>query len=106
MKGSKFLFLAVVFFLGAMILPVGFLPSGESGNIPTDAIRNAFREILAASDKNDDGKLSMNECLAMSSDRARMEKNCRYWDLNSDGIIIEDEYVKQVLNIGARQGHP
>jgi hypothetical protein len=31
-----------------------------------------------------------------------MEKDCKYWDANGDGVITEDEYVKQVRRIMLR----
>jgi hypothetical protein len=55
----------------------------------------AFKEILAAADTNRDGKLGMTECLTLSSNRAKIEKDCRYWDANGDGLITEAEYVQQ-----------
>ncbi|NPV04031.1 MAG: EF-hand domain-containing protein [Syntrophaceae bacterium] len=67
---------------------------------PPDAVlREAYREILAQADKNGDGRLSMNECLAIWKDKQKGEKDCRYWDANGDGVITEDEYVKQVRKI-------
>ena len=32
-----------------------------------------------------------------------MEKNCKYWDANGDGVITEDEYVQQVKKMGIRK---
>lgn len=61
----------------------------------TEAISGAYKQMLAGADKNGDGKLSMEECLAVSKDKKKMEKNCRYWDANGDGFITEDEYVGQ-----------
>jgi hypothetical protein len=31
------------------------------------------------------------------------EKNCNYWDANKDGIITEDEYVKQGMKDGRQE---
>ena len=45
--------------------------------------------------KNGDGKLSMAECTSISRDKAKIEKDCKYWDANGDGTITEDEYVSQ-----------
>jgi len=64
-----------------------------------DMIKANFREVLKEADKNRDGKLSMSECLAVWKDRNKGEKECKYWDANGDGVITEDEYVKQVRKI-------
>lgn len=64
-----------------------------------DRIKAAFQQILAESDKNRDGKLSMSECMAVWKDKQTGEKNCKYWDANGDGVITEDEYVQQVRKI-------
>jgi|GEM_PF-3460213 len=29
-------------------------------------------------------------------------KNCTFWDVNKDGFITEDEYVKQGMSLGNR----
>jgi hypothetical protein len=41
----------------------------------------------------------MSECMAIWKDKKTAEKNCKYWDADGDGIITEDEYVKQVRKI-------
>ena len=64
-----------------------------------DLIRNAYRQILTAADKNGDGKISMDECMSISRNKKKIEKDCRYWDADGNGVITEDEYVKQVLKI-------
>lgn len=67
---------------------------------PSDEmIKGAYRDILTQADKNRDGKLSQSECLAIWKDRQKGEKDCRYWDANGDGVITEDEYVKQVRKL-------
>ena len=55
--------------------------------------------ILTAADKNGDGKLSMDECMSISKNKKKIEKDCKYWDADGNGVITEDEYVKQVLKI-------
>jgi hypothetical protein len=63
---------------------------------PSDEmIKGAYRQILSGADKNGDGKLSMAECTAISRDKNKIEKDCKYWDANGDGTITEDEYVSQ-----------
>ena len=64
-----------------------------------DLIRNAYQQIRTAADKNGDGKISMNECMAISKDKKKIEKDCKYWDADGNGTITEDEYVKQVMKI-------
>jgi len=65
----------------------------------TDAIKAAFQQILAGADKNSDGLLCMGECMSISSNKSKIEKDCKYWDANSDGYITEEEYVNQVKGI-------
>jgi Ca2+-binding EF-hand superfamily protein len=64
-----------------------------------DLIRNTYRQILAVADKNGDGKISMDECMSLSKNKKKMAKDCKYWDADGNGVITEDEYVKQVLKI-------
>ena len=58
-------------------------------------IKGAYQQILGATDKNGDGKLSMAECTSISSNKSKIEKDCKYWDANGDGTVTEDEYVSQ-----------
>jgi hypothetical protein len=64
-----------------------------------DIIRNAYRQICTFADKNGDGKLSMDECMSISKNKKKIEKDCKYWDADGNGIITEDEYVKQAVKI-------
>ena len=80
------------------VLAPGVSPAQQRGP-SDDMIKGAYRQVLADADKNRDGKLSMSECLAVWKDKKTAEKNCRYWDANSDGVITEDEYVQQVRKI-------
>jgi hypothetical protein len=41
----------------------------------------------------------MDECMAISRDKKKIAKDCKYWDADGNGVITEDEYVKQVLKI-------
>jgi hypothetical protein len=61
-----------------------------------DMIKANFGKVLKEADKNRDGKLSMSECMTIWKDKQKGGKNCKHWDANSDGVITEDEYVKQV----------
>jgi hypothetical protein len=67
---------------------------------PSDeAAKNAFKQILAATDKNKDGKLSLAECQAMYKTGSKGKKNCTFWDADNDGTITEKEYVSKVGSI-------
>ena len=94
----------VAVFLSGLFPFVPCLLSAQDGGIPTARIKSAFQQVLAAADKNKDGKLSMEECVAISKDKTTMERNCKYWDANGDGTITEEEYVQQVKKIGAKRG--
>ena len=65
----------------------------------TEMIKGAYQEVLRTCDTNKDGKLTLQECMEMWKDKAKAEKNCKYWDANGDGIITEEEYVGQVRKI-------
>jgi hypothetical protein len=80
------------------VLAPGISPAQQRGP-SDDMIKANFREILKEADKNRDGKLSMSECMAIWKDKKTGEKNCKHWDADGDGIITEDEYVKQVRKI-------
>jgi hypothetical protein len=89
--------LFVLVFLISLLAPC-VTPAQQRG--PSDEMIKAnFREVLKAADKNRDGKLSISECLAIWKDRNKGEKECKYWDADGNGVITEDEYVKQVRKI-------
>lgn len=98
MKRLEFRYCVVGAFTTVLLLTGNILSANEKGP-STEAIRNAFRQILAGADKNGDGKLSMAECMSISSNKSKIEKDCKYWDANGDKVITEDEYVKQVRRI-------
>lgn len=98
MKRLGFRYCLIGVFIGSLSLPGNLLFAQEKGP-PTEVIRNAYRQILAVADKNSDGKLSMPECMSISRNKSKVEKDCRYWDANGDGTITEEEYVKQVRRI-------
>jgi Ca2+-binding EF-hand superfamily protein len=91
----------LMIFVCALFLLTGKVLRAQNGGIPTEAIKNAYQQILAGADKNGDGTISTQECTAMSASRD-MGKNCKYWDANGDGAITEDEYVQQVKKMGNR----
>jgi Ca2+-binding EF-hand superfamily protein len=72
--------------------------SAQMPNMEATA-RAAFKKLLAECDKNHDGKISRAENAAIWKDKDKGEKNFKAWDLNNDGFITEEEYVKAVGNI-------
>jgi hypothetical protein len=98
MKKFWTLFIAGVFIISCLILSAS-LSIAKMKAPREDLIRNAYQQLLANTDKNGDGKISMAECTSISRDKKKIEKDCRYWDANGDGFITEDEYVKQVIKI-------
>jgi hypothetical protein len=70
---------------------------------PEQNIRQAYQMILSQADTNKDGKLSAAECRAMFSDKDAAEKNCGFWDVDTDGFITEAEYVKQASSFGKKK---
>jgi Ca2+-binding EF-hand superfamily protein len=90
----------------AMFLMLGFLVfMAQAGLVSAQnqkmeaAARAAFKQLLAETDKNHDDKISRAEHLAIWKDKDYGEKNFKMWDLNNDGYITEEEYVKAVGNI-------
>lgn len=104
MKGCRIGSFLVVFFAALFVVTLiaGAVSAQERG-IPTDRIKQAYKMLLTEADKNGDGKLSVDECMALFKDKKKGEKDCKYWDANGDGIITEDEYVQQVKNIGKKK---
>jgi Ca2+-binding EF-hand superfamily protein len=66
-------------------------------------IRQAYKELLKETDKNKDGKMSKDEFYAIWKDKKVAEKNYKAWDTNKDGFIVEDEYVKAILEMGKKK---
>jgi hypothetical protein len=98
MKGLGLRYCFVGVFISSLVLTGNLLFAQEKGP-PAEAIKGAYRQILAGADKNGDGKLSLDECMSISSNKSKIEKDCKYWDANGDGVITEDEYVNQVRRI-------
>lgn len=98
MRGLRSFFEMVIFCFRVVMLIASFSSAQPAG--PSESItKEAYRSIASSLDANKDGKLSVSECMAMSKDRKKAEKDCKYWDENGDGMITEDEYVKQVKKI-------
>ena len=85
--------------LVSLTLLTGSLLLAQEKGPPAEAIKNVYRQILASADKNGDGKLSLAECMSISKNKSKIEKDCKYWDANGDGFITEEEYVKQAKAI-------
>lgn len=98
MKRYAILLLSGMFIFSFLILS-GSVSIAKEKAAREDLTRNAYRQILTAADKNGDGKISMDECMSISKNKKKIEKDCKYWDADGNGVIIEDEYVKQVLKI-------
>ena len=94
MKGFGFWYCIIGVVMAVLILTGSALFAAPKGP-PDEMIKNAYRQILAGADKNGDGKLSMAECTSISSNKSKIEKDCKYWDANGDVTITEDEYVNQ-----------
>jgi hypothetical protein len=94
MKKSGFRLAALAFFAAAIVLASGVADAQDDGT-SNARTKEAFKAIQSSADTNKDGKLSLQECYAIWKDKKMAEKNCKYWDANSDGTITEDEYVKQ-----------
>jgi hypothetical protein len=93
-----------LFKVGLMVLVFvsGAAAISFSAGPPDERVRTVFKELLAATDTDKDGKLSVPECLAIYTDPAMADKNCKFWDVDHDGVITEDEYVGQVRSIGKK----
>jgi hypothetical protein len=76
---------------------------GCTAGPPEQNIREAYKMILSQADTNKDGKLSLAECKAIYKDKNLAEKNCNFWDVDKDGIITEDEYVKQASSLSKKK---
>jgi hypothetical protein len=98
MKGLWFCSLLAGVFVSLILLTDNLLLAQEKGP-PTEVIKGAYRQILASADKNGDGKLSLAECMSISTNKSKIEKDCKYWDANGDGYITEEEYVKQARGV-------
>lgn len=100
MKSYHFL-TAIFIFVVAVFLVCGSA-SAQSRGPSDDGIKQAFQQIKASADTNKDGKLTVAECITIWKDKQAGETKCKFWDINSDGTITEDEYVTQVRNIGKK----
>lgn len=86
-----------------VLMVIGLIAPAYAAGPPEANARNAFTMILSQADANKDGKLSMNECMGIYKDKTMATKNCTFWDVNKDGVITEDEYVKQGMSLGNKE---
>jgi len=98
MRRREVLCWMVVSWIGILMLSTSSSFALDVG--PSDAmIKEAYKSLLPSLDANKDGKLTASECMTLSKDKKKAEKDCKYWDANSDGVITEEEYVQQVKKI-------
>jgi Ca2+-binding EF-hand superfamily protein len=64
--------------------------------------REAFKSVLQQTDKNKDGKISLEEYCTIWKDKSSAEKKFKTWDVNGDGYITEEEYVKVIVEMGKK----
>jgi hypothetical protein len=98
MKRFAILLLSGMFIFSIVIMS-GSISVAKEKAAREDLIKNAYQQICTSADKNGDGKISMDECMAISRDKKKIAKDCKYWDADGNGVITEDEYVKQVKKI-------
>lgn len=67
------------------------------------AARQAYKDLLKETDKNNDGKISKAEFYAIWKDKKVAGEKYIVWDLNKDGYITEEEYVKAVRDITTKK---
>ncbi len=94
---------SVVVLVVLLVASVMASPAFTADQAQEQRTRDAFKMILEQADTNKDGKLSMAECMAMYKDKNMAEKNCTFWDINKDGFITEDEYVKQASSLSKKK---
>lgn len=86
-----------------MLTTLAIAPSVYSAGPPEHHIRDAYKMLLAQVDADQDGQLSVAECMRIYTSASMAEKNCTYWDADRDGLIKEDEYVRQVQSLGKKR---
>lgn len=93
--------------IGALTLMLAILTTTvavcKAAGPPEERVRSAYKMLLQETDTNKDGRIAISECQAIYKDPAIADKNCKFWDANNDGLIIEDEYVGQVMSIGKKK---
>ena len=86
-----------------LLIALVMVSPGRTAGPPEKNIREAYKMLLSQLDANKDGKLSVAECKKIYTDKSVAEKNCSFWDADKDGIITEDEYVKQGSSLNRKR---
>jgi hypothetical protein len=89
--------------MAVWFITLAIVSSSYTAGPPEQRIREAYKMILQQADSNKDGKFSVAECMTIYKDKSMAEKNCTFWDVDKDGLITEDEYVKQGSSMGRRK---
>ncbi|MDD4554243.1 MAG: EF-hand domain-containing protein [Bacteroidales bacterium] len=76
-----------------------FAQDAEIRKAMEKAARQAYKDMLRDTDKNNDGKISKTEFYTLWKDQKVAEKKYLAWDTNKDGFITEEEYVKVILDL-------
>jgi len=87
----------------ALFITMVMATPGHTAGPPEQNSRKAFQMILSQVDANKDGKLSVAECKRIYTDKLLAEKHCTFWDADKDGVITEDEYVKQGASLSKKK---
>ena len=91
-----------IILLTAILIPaltINPVSAQDREAVKIKALKTGYNMLLSEVDKDKDGKISMEECLSTWKDKAIGESKCKYWDKNGNGIITEEEYVQQGLQI-------
>ena len=92
----------VIILLTAILIPaltINPVSAQDREAVKIKALKTGYNILLSEVDKNKDGKISIEECLSTWKDKATGESKCKYWDKNGNGIITEEEYIQQGLQI-------
>jgi Ca2+-binding EF-hand superfamily protein len=93
--------LIIPFIIG--FIAVSALIRGQSQKDIEKNAREAYTMLLKETDKNKDGKISKTEFFAIWKDKKTAEEKYKAWDVDNDGFITEEEYVKVVMDMGKKK---
>ena len=80
----------------------GLAAAAQAAPPPQETVRGVYAQLLAQTDTDKDGTISFAECEAIFTNPKIVEKNCRFWDVDKDGVITEDEYFERVMRVTSR----
>jgi len=86
-----------------LVAMTGLVGVGQAAAPSQETVRAVYAQLLAQADADKDGTISLAECKSIFTDPAISEKSCRFWDVNKDGAITEDEYVERVMRVTNRK---